>query len=71
MGELAKAEKTLESIVEKSSQEKDFDSDISLVLAGVYTSLGKTKKAQSVYEDVLAKDKTNEDACVFLSKPIS
>lgn len=68
MGELAKAESILESIVKMNKVEKNQDSDIALVLAGVYTSLGKTKKAQEVYAQILAQDKTNEDACIFLSK---
>lgn len=62
-GELEKSQKILERLYRE-----DKESDIGLVLAGVYSSLGKTKPAQKVYKGILAKEPSNQDACVFLSK---
>lgn len=62
-GELEKSQKILEALVADTG-----NSDTGLVLAGVYSSLGKVKSAQKVYKDILAKEPKNEDACIFLSK---
>lgn len=62
-GELPKAQKILEKLHKSQG-----NADIALVLAGVYTSLGQTKLAQNVYQGLLKKDPSHEDACVFLSK---
>lgn len=42
--------------------------EIGLVLAGVYTSIGKVELARGVYQGILKNDPQHEDACIFLAK---
>jgi len=64
-GDLDKSEKLLEEVFADS---KSKDSQIGLILAGVYSSLGKSSKSKKVYYKLLSINKKNEDACVFLGK---
>ena len=64
-GELEKSQKILEGLYDQSKQK---DHQIGLILAGVYSSLGKTELALNAYEGILKQNPANEDACVFLSK---
>ncbi|MCO4753662.1 MAG: tetratricopeptide repeat protein [Bacteriovoracaceae bacterium] len=65
VGELEKSQEILETLYKS---EKDLDENTALVLAGVYSSLGKVAPAQKVYKKILSKNPKNEDACIFLSK---
>ncbi len=64
-GDLDQSEKLLEEVFKDS---KGKDSQIGLILAGVYSSLGKSVKSKNVYKKLLSINKKNEDACVFLGK---
>jgi tetratricopeptide (TPR) repeat protein len=64
-GDLDKSEKLLEEVFTGS---KGKDSQIGLILAGVYSSLGKSNKSKKIYRKLLSINKQNEDACVFLGK---
>lgn len=64
-GELEKSEKILENVFKAS---KNTDSQTGLILAGVYSSLGKGTKSKVVYKKLLKINAQNEDACVFLGK---
>lgn len=68
MGELDKSVGVLEELVKV---DKDSEENVSLILAGVYGTLGKTDKAVEVYQKILAKDPSNEDACIFYSKALA
>lgn len=68
---LIKSSKLKESLdylksVYKDSKEKD--TQIGLVLAGVYTGLDQKKEAQNIYRKILKVDPKHVDACVFLGK---
>jgi tetratricopeptide (TPR) repeat protein len=56
----------LEKIYHKSKDEK-----VGLILAGVYTGVDKEKSARKIYKQILAKNPSNEDACIFLSKSLA
>jgi len=62
-GELSIAEKVLEGLWEKEKEER-----VGLILAGVYTGMDKEDESIKIYKQILAINKNNEDACVFLSK---
>lgn len=62
-GDLKKSQEILENLHKAKP-----NADVGLVLAGVYSSLGKTQLAQGVYKEILKVDPKNEDACIFLSK---
>lgn len=47
------------------------DEKVGLILAGVMASLDKEKDAQKIYQQILAKNPRNEDACIFLSKSLA
>lgn len=64
-GDLDKSEEILSSLFNKSKKK---DTQVGLILAGVYSSLGKSDKSKVVYKRVLKVDPKNEDACVFLGK---
>lgn len=64
-GDLEKSEKILEEIFAAT---KSRDTQVGLILAGVYSSLGKAEKSKKVYSRLLVLDPQNEDACVFLGK---
>jgi tetratricopeptide (TPR) repeat protein len=64
-GDLDQSEKLLEEVFADS---KSKDSQIGLILAGVYSSLGKSGKSKMVYKKLLSINNKNEDACVFLGK---
>jgi len=44
------------------------DEKVGMILAGVYTGLDQEKQARTLYQDLLAKNRSNEDACIFLGK---
>lgn len=67
-GDMAKAETVLASLFHSS---KSQDSQLGLILAGVYSSTGKSGSAKKIYSQILSKDAGNQDACVFLSKTLS
>jgi tetratricopeptide (TPR) repeat protein len=64
-GDLEDSEKLLNDIF-KSSKYKN--AKVGLVLAGVYSSLGKISESRKVYRKLLSKNSKNEEACIFLSK---
>ena len=64
-GDLEKSEEILVKLFEKSKRK---DVQVGLILAGVYSSVGKAEETKKVYKRILAVDKKNEDACVFLGK---
>jgi tetratricopeptide (TPR) repeat protein len=64
-GELEKSKSYLEEIYTNSKKK---DAEVGLVLAGVYSSLGDTKKSVGIYKHILKREPKNEDACVFLGK---
>lgn len=64
-GDLEDSEKLLKDIFKNS---KNKNSRVGLVLAGVYSSLGKIKESRSIYKKLLSKNSKNEEACIFLSK---
>lgn len=64
-GKLKESQVLLEAITERTKYQ---DTDSSLLLAGIYSTLGKNKKADDIYKKVLSFDSKNEDACVFYSK---
>ena len=63
MNDLEASMTVLENLYKKSHEEK-----IGLILAGVYTGLDKEKEARAVYQNLLAQNPKNEDACIFLGK---
>lgn len=65
-GELEESKKLLEEIYH--SQKKKKDITISLVLAGVYTSLGEISGARKIYAKLIKQDPKQEEACIFLAK---
>jgi tetratricopeptide (TPR) repeat protein len=64
-GNLEQSESLLFDVF-KASDEKN--SKVGLVLAGVYSSLGKTEKSRNVYRTLLSHNPKNEEACIFLGK---
>lgn len=64
-GDLEKSQDILSTLFSKS---KKRDTQVGLILAGVYSSLGKADKSKVVYKKILKVDPKNEDACVFLGK---
>jgi tetratricopeptide (TPR) repeat protein len=64
-GDLEDSEKLLKSIFKLSKYK---NSKVGLVLAGVYSSLGKIDESRKVYKKLLSKNSKNEEACIFLSK---
>lgn len=63
VNELEKALTVLERLYKTSRDDK-----VGLILAGVYISLDKEAAARDVYQQLIARDPKNEDACVFLGK---
>ena len=63
VGDLESSQVVLEKLYKNSKDEK-----IGLILAGVYTGIDKEDLARKVYQQILAKNPRNEDACVFLGK---
>jgi tetratricopeptide (TPR) repeat protein len=64
-GDLEKSKIVLEKLFQDSKKK---DEDIGLVLAGVYSSLGKAKEAIVVYKGILKRSPKSEEACLFLGK---
>ncbi|MGB0453406.1 MAG: tetratricopeptide repeat protein, partial [Bacteriovoracaceae bacterium] len=62
-GELDKA---LAELIE--IQKVSPETEIALIIAGIYTSLEKKDEARQVYLDVLKTHPKNEEACIFLAK---
>lgn len=67
-GDLREAEKILEAIVKRSNFK---DESTSLILAGVYSALEKSKEARTTYQHLLSANPESEEACLFLSKSYS
>ncbi len=64
-GDIEESEKILEDVFNSSGKK---DPKVGLVLAGVYSSLGKIKKSRLVYRRLMKTNPKNEEACIFLSK---
>lgn len=64
-GEVEDSKVILEQIFKDS---KNKDDKVGLVLAGVYSSLGKIEDSRRVYSQILKAHPKNEEACIFLSK---
>ena len=64
-GEVEDSKVILEQIFIDSKRKDD---KIGLVLAGVYSSLGKIKESRKVYNRLLKVHPKNEEACIFLAK---
>jgi tetratricopeptide (TPR) repeat protein len=62
-GNLEESKAVLEKLYKGTNDEK-----VGMILAGVYTGLDQEKQARSLYQDILAKNRSNEDACIFLGK---
>lgn len=65
-GDLESSMVVLEKLYSKSKDEK-----VGLILAGVYTGVDKEENARKIYKQILAKNPTNEDACIFLGKSMA
>lgn len=55
-------------VLEKLWERKIDDETVGLILGGVYGALEKTTLARATYQEVLAKNPNQEDACLFLGK---
>ena len=64
-GEIEESKVILEEIF-SSSKEKD--EKVGLVLAGVYSSLGKVEESRRIYNKILKHHRKSEEACIFLAK---
>ena len=64
-GNLDRAEKVLAKLFKKN---KYRDESMGLILASIYSALNKGKKARKIYRTILARNKKNEEACIFLTK---
>lgn len=62
-GNLEESKSVLEKLYKVSSDEK-----VGMILAGVYTGLDLEKEARNLYQLLLSKNNSNEDACIFLGK---
>jgi tetratricopeptide (TPR) repeat protein len=65
-GDLEGSVGVLEKLYSKSKDEK-----VGLILAGVYTGVDKEESARKIYKQILVKNPTNEDACIFLGKSMA
>lgn len=63
IGDLERARQVLAKLYGKSKDDK-----VGLILAGVYTGLDQESEARKLYQELLAANPRNEDACIFLSK---
>lgn len=64
-GDIEESEKILEDVF-KASKRKELK--VGLVLAGVYSSLGKIKQSRVVYKRLMKVHPKNEESCIFLAK---
>lgn len=64
-GQVEKAESHLERVYHS---EKNKDTQLALLLSGVYTTNGKNGKAKEIYSSLISGKRVNQDACIFLSK---
>jgi tetratricopeptide (TPR) repeat protein len=64
-GDIEESQKILEDVF-KASKRKELK--VGLVLAGVYSSLGKIKQSRTVYKRLMKVHPKNEESCIFLSK---
>jgi tetratricopeptide (TPR) repeat protein len=62
-GNLEESKVVLDRLYKKSNEEK-----VGMILAGVYTGLDQDPEAEKLYQDVLKRNPSNEDACIFLGK---
>lgn len=67
-GAFEEAEKSLEVAISKNFKQR---SSFMLILAGLYSAVGKSDLSVKEYEKVLDIDKGNEEACIFLAKSLS
>jgi tetratricopeptide (TPR) repeat protein len=58
-------------VILKKLYEVDSAENVGLILAGVHTALKEKREAQIVYNSLLKKYPTSEEACVFLAKSYS
>ena len=63
LGDLEEARVVLEKLYKSTSEEK-----VGMILAGVYSGLDQEAKSRTIYQSLLARNPSNEDACVFLGK---
>ncbi|MFT6633110.1 MAG: tetratricopeptide (TPR) repeat protein [Bacteriovoracaceae bacterium] len=64
-GDIEESQKILEDVF-KASKRKELK--VGLVLAGVYSSLGKIKQSRIVYKRLMKVHPKNEESCIFLAK---
>lgn len=64
----SKLEESLPYLKEVFEKSNNKDSQIGLVLGGVYAGLNNRVKAENVYKSILKADPKHVDACVFLGK---
>lgn len=64
IGQIAESQIHLETVHRADPK----NSEIALLLGGVYVSLKKKKEAKKLYRSVLKKDPKNVDACLYLVK---
>ncbi len=64
-GDIEDSEKILAEVFNNTKKK---DVKIGLVLAGVYSSLGKVKKSRSIYKRLISLHPKQEEACIFLAK---
>ena len=65
MGDLKGAEKHLEFVFNHSNKQ---DEMVGLVLGNLYSSLEKPKEAKQIYQKLLSKNPSSEEACLYLAK---
>jgi tetratricopeptide (TPR) repeat protein len=63
LGDLEEARVVLEELYKSTGEEK-----VGMILAGVYSGIDQEAKSRAIYQSLLAKNPSNEDACVFLGK---
>lgn len=66
-GKLSESKGLMKKLFEKSKYK---DTRAGLILAGIYSALGKNKKSQVVYKKLIGVG-YNQDACIFLAKSYS
>ena len=66
MGKLEQSKIVLEKVYKQEPTEK-----VGLLFAGVLVSLDSVKPAQSIYKELLSKNKKSKEACLFLGKSLA
>ena len=65
IGNLKEAEQILSELYQKH---KYRDEKTGFIVASLYYTLGRIKDARKIYRIILARNKKNEEACIFLAK---